>query len=112
MKCYGACYGELASRNMLRNISVYGAAVQRDEAKRNRAAAWLDVLTLPSPTPEAQPYSEMERSGIELLHGWTSPLYRYSFAAVYFRMTASATFIPSIAADVIPPAYPAPSPQG
>ncbi len=57
-----------------------------------------------SPTPEAQPYNEMERSGIELLHGWTSSLYRYSFAAVYFRMTASATFIPSIAADVIPPA--------
>ena len=30
----------------------------------------------------------------------------------YLRMIASATFIPSIAADVIPPAYPAPSPHG
>ena len=28
---------------MLRNISIYGAAIQRDEAKRNRAAAWLDA---------------------------------------------------------------------
>lgn len=76
MKCYGACYGELASRNMLRNISIYGAAVQRDEAKRNRAAAWLDAAVFPSPTPEAQPYSEMERSRIELLHGWTQPFSR------------------------------------
>ena len=31
---------------MLRNISLYGAAVQRDGAKRNRAAAWLDVPAL------------------------------------------------------------------
>ena len=76
MKCYGACYGEFASRNMLRNISVYGAAVQRDEAKQNRAAAWLDADVFPSPTPEAQPYSEMKRSEIELLHGWTQPFSR------------------------------------
>ena len=76
MKCYGACYGELASRNMLRNISIYGAAVQRDEAKQNRAAAWLDADVFPSPTPEAQPYSEMKRSEIELLHGWMQPFSR------------------------------------
>ena len=30
----------------------------------------------------------------------------------YFEITASATFIPSMAADIIPPAYPAPSPHG
>ena len=36
----------------------------------------------------------------------------YLFYNFKFDIIASATFIPSIAADVIPPAYPAPSPQG
>ena len=31
---------------------------------------------------------------------------------IVFFTIASATFKPSIAADVMPPAYPAPSPQG
>ena len=73
--------GELASRQNRLILFLYGAAVKRDEAKRNRAC--MAVL----------------------------PLY-HPCGAAYFRMIASATFIPSIAADVIPPAYPAPSPQG
>ena len=35
---------------------------------------------------------------------------RQSFGGLYFAMRASAIFIPSTAALVIPPAYPAPSP--
>ena len=35
--------GELASMDPLLFLFIYGAAVQRDEAKRNRAAAWLDA---------------------------------------------------------------------
>ena len=57
-------------------LFIYGAAVQRDGAKQNRAAAWLDADVFPSPTPEAQPYSEMKRSEIELLYGWTQPFSR------------------------------------
>lgn len=38
-------------------------------------------------------------------------VYVYSTAAYRF-MISSATFRPSMAADVIPPAYPAPSPHG
>ena len=30
----------------------------------------------------------------------------------YFKITASATLMPSMAAEIIPPAYPAPSPHG
>lgn len=34
------------------------------------------------------------------------------FTGAYHLMISSATFRPSMAADVIPPAYPAPSPHG
>ena len=37
--------GELASMDPLLFLFIYGVAVQRDEAKRNRAAAWLDRKT-------------------------------------------------------------------
>ena len=36
----------------------------------------------------------------------------HSFLLIIPDITASAHFIPSTAADIIPPAYPAPSPQG
>ena len=128
MKCYGACYGELASRNMLRNISIYGAAVQRDEAKRNRAAAWLDAAEKSTARKAGELASRnmlrnisiygaaVQRDGAKRNRAaaWLdreNSSY-FSLYGAYFRMTASATFIPSIAADVMPPAYPAPSPHG
>lgn len=82
--------GELASMDPLLFLFIYGAAVQRDGAKQNRAAAWLDAA-------EKNTAALCQRTGS---------------SGAYFRMTASATFIPSIAADVMPPAYPAPSPHG
>lgn len=39
-----------------------------------------------------------------------SIFFHYDF--IYFLIISSATFIPSTAADVIPPAKPAPSPHG
>lgn len=53
--------------------------------------------------------SETEQRGVELS---MAGRLRHPYSFAYLRITASATFIPSIAADAIPPAYPAPSPQG
>lgn len=39
-------------------------------------------------------------------------LYAWAGHSANLAITASAAFSPSIAAEVIPPAYPAPSPQG
>ena len=50
------------------------------------------------------------RSGF--VHGWTDPISDVLLYMQNLRITASAVFSPSIAAEVIPPAYPAPSPQG
>ena len=36
-------------------LFIYGAAVQRDGAKQNRAAAWLDAAILPFTAAPLQP---------------------------------------------------------
>ena len=111
--------GELASMDPLLFLFIYGAAVQRDGAKRNRAAALLGV---PAPTVSDIQGAAVQRDGtkqnraaawLDAAEKNTAALcQRTGSSGAYFRMTASATFIPSIAADVMPPAYPAPSPHG
>ena len=52
--------GELASMDPLLFLFIYGAAVQRDGAKRNRAAAWLGV---PAPTVSDIQGAAVQRDG-------------------------------------------------
>ena len=92
----------LASGDLL--FDLYGAAVSETEQ-----LAWLDDYDS-SPLPCK---SKRKAADQACLHQAICFLiYTAQPGFAYLRMIASATFIPSIAADVIPPAYPAPSPHG